>query len=656
MHLHPFRLATALLLASCAEDAATPSTPDPAVTTAVGTTESAPRAAAAGVEDGPTYRLGFDDRARHLIDVTLTLPAAPAGTRTLWMPTWTPGSYLLREYARHVEGLTVVDAAGTPVPTVRSSKNRWTLEAGATPLTAQYRVYAREASVRTNFVDADLAVINGAALFITEEGREGAPHRVIVDLPRDWSGAHTGLDRTTGGGATDFTATDLDELLDSPLVLGDATVRALEVDGVPHSLVLAGDLGPWDVDGSTADVSAIVREQIAFWGNVPYAHYTFLNVVNEARGGLEHLDSTLMMTNRRATTKREDYVRWMGLVSHEFFHTWNVKRLRPAPLGPFDYEHEVYTPSLWVAEGLTSYYDDLLLVRAGLITEKEYLGRLSDQLTNLQKTPGRQVQSLAEASADAWIKYYRKDENTVNTGISYYTKGMIVGWLLDSRIRCETDGARSLDDVMRLAYTRFSGDRGYTPAEFEAVIAEVAGTPLTGELDSWLRSTDELDPGPALACLGLRLQDPDADENAADEDAAGEDAGKDADAPETEPEPEDPPAGWLGAGLEARQGRHVVVEVKRGTPAWDAGLNVDDGLVAIDGTGTDERADPLWASLAPEAPSDSPSPDVMLRDLSATLTDKPREKWTVEIDPDAQEEAVQRRSAWLASTAGSAPR
>jgi predicted metalloprotease with PDZ domain len=599
-------------------------------------TESAPSAPSPAGGPGPTYQLSFDDRATHLVDVQLTLPPADAGPRTLWMATWTPGSYLLREYARQVEGLVAHDDHGTALPVTRTSKNRWTVDAGGGAITVRYRVYAREASVRTNFVDADLAVLNGAALFITEEGREGAPHRVQIDLPDDWGGAHTGLDRTPGGGVTDFTAADLDELFDSPIVLGDAVVRPLDAPGAPHELVLAGELGPWDVDRSAADVAAIVREQRALWGDTPYDHYTFLNVVNEARGGLEHLDSTLMMTNRRATSTREAYVGWLGLVSHEFFHTWNVKRLRFAPLGPFDYEHEVYTPSLWVAEGLTSYYDDLTLVRAGLITEGEYLKRISDQLKGVQETPGRGVQTLSQASADAWIKYYRKDENTVNTGISYYSKGMLVGWLLDARIRCETDGARSLDDVMRAAYARHGGERGYTPDEFEAVIAEVAGTPLTAELDSWLRSTDELDFAPALACLGLRFVDPDARQTAA------------ADAPA---EPEDPPAGWLGAGFEARQARHVVTEVKRGTPAWHAGLNVGDELVAIDGFRVPtDGPDEIWKTLRPGATVRlTVSRRGRIRDLPATLGEKPKDRWKIEVDPDAPAPAAERRAAWLAS-------
>jgi len=638
-------LAASLGAAACAEDAA-PEIAPPGPATPAATSESPAAANATPISQGPHYRLAFADRAQHMIDVELTLPPAEADTRELWMATWTPGSYLLREYARQLEGLTAHDAAGTALAVTRTEKNRWSVASpSGGAVTVRYRAYAKEPSVRTNFVDADLAVINGAALFITERGSEGAPHSISVDLPPSWPRVHTGLDRTPGAGPSDFTAVDLDELIDSPLVMGAATVRSLDLPGAPHELVLAGALGPWDVDRSTADVTAIVKEQQALWGDEPYAHYTFLNVVNEKRGGLEHLDSTLMMTNRLATSTREAYVGWLGLVSHEFFHTWNVKRLRPAPLGPFDYEHEVYTPSLWVAEGLTSYYDDLTLVRAGLITEKEYLGRISDQLTGVQDTPGRGVQTLSQASADAWIKYYRKDENTVNTGISYYAKGMLVGWLLDARIRCETEGASSLDDVMRLAYARHGGERGYTPTEFEAVIHEVAGTSLAPELDRWLRTTDELDYAPALACYGLRFEDPDAKE------AETED-------PETPPEPEDPPAGWLGAELSAQGSRHVVGTVKRGTPAHAAGIQVGDELVAIDGWRVPpDGPDKLWEALRPGATVRlTLSRRGALRDLDAVLTEKPKEHWVLAVDDDATDEAAARRGAWLRSATASPTR
>jgi len=637
-----------LWLVACAPDgiapASAPATP-PGSAASPAVVESPGLAPAGSAASAPlVHHLSFADRAHHLIDVTVEVPAGDSGPVTLAMATWTPGSYLIREYSRHVEGFRAWAADGSALPVTRSAKNRWTV-ASPGPFSASYRVYAREPSVRTSFVDADLAVLSGAATFLSIDEPGGRPHRVVVDLPGDWAGAWTGLDPTPGGGPTDYTAADFDELIDSPLVLGHAAVRALDVPGAPHRLVVAGDRGPWDVERSAADVAAIVRTQQAFWGDVPYDHYTFLNVVNETRGGLEHLDSTLMMTTRWATSTREAYRSWLGLVSHEFFHTWNVKRLRPAPLGPFDYEAEVVTPSLWAAEGLTSYYDDLLLARAGLITEDEYLELLSKQLQRLHDTPGRQVQTLAEASAQAWIKHYRKDENTVNTAISYYTKGAVVGFLLDAAIRAETDGAASLDHAMRLAYARHSGARGYTPEQLEATLVEVHGGDLQPTLDRALRTTDELDLAPALAWFGLRRADPDAPD-AADAPAAP---------PESAPaeaalDTEDPPAGWLGAETGGPPGRAVVTTVKRGTPAFDAGLQVGDELVAIDGWRVPAQGPgDLLAALPPgQAVTLTVSRRGALRPLPLTLGAAPKETWTLEIDPDASPEAAARRQMWLA--------
>lgn len=605
--------------------------------------ESPALEAAAPTGPGLVHTLSFADRAQHLVDVSTVVPVDAPGPVTLYLPTWTPGSYLIREYSRHVEGFEARGPGGAPLAVTRSAKNRWTVEAPtAGPITVAYRVYARAPTVRSNFVDGDLAVINGAATFLDLDAPGRRPHRLKVALPDDWGGAWTGLDPTPGAGPHDWTAADFDELVDSPLVLGDAVVRTLEVDAAPHRLVLAGELGPWDVERSAADVATLVEAQLGLWGDVPYDHYTFLNVVNEQRGGLEHLDSTLMMTSRWATSTREAYVSWLGLVSHEFFHTWNVKRLRPAPLGPFDYEREVVTPSLWVAEGLTSYYDDVLLRRAGLVTEEEYLGLLSKQLERLHETPGRRVQTVSEASAQAWIKHYRKDENTVNTAISYYTKGAVVGFVLDAEIRRATEGARSLDDALRLAYQRHGGARGYTPEQLEAVLIEVHGGGLQPLLDRALRTTEELDLGPALAWYGLRRKPAEGD--AGPEDASPDEAGLDT---------SDPPAGWLGAETGGPPGRVVVTGLKRGTPAWEAGLQVGDELVALDGWRV--PAEGLGALLAAHRPGTTLPVTVSrrgaLREVVVTLGAAPEASWQLEVDPDAPPEAAARRAAWLAAAA-----
>ena len=235
-----------------------------------------------------------------------------------------------------------------------------------------------------------------------------------------------------------------------------------EVDGIPHSLVNEGEGGLWDGLSAARDVEKIVRAHRHMWGFLPYDQYVFFNMITEAGGGLEHKNSTLLMTSRWHYRVRKDYLAWLSLVSHEFFHVWNVKRLRPVELGPFDYENEVYTKNLWTAEGITSYYTELGVRRAGLCTQDEFFERLSSLIERLQTTPGRLVHPLEMASYDAWIKFYRNDENSPNTTISYYTKGAVVAWLLDAKIQAATGGAKSLDDVLRLAYTRYAGEYGFT--------------------------------------------------------------------------------------------------------------------------------------------------------------------------------------------------
>ena len=270
----------------------------------------------------------------------------------------------------------------------------------------------------------------------------------------------------------------------------------------------------WDGPRSAKDVATIVREQRKFWGQLPYDKYVFMNLIVESGGGLEHKNSTVLMTSRWATRTAKAYRSWLELVSHEFFHVWNVKRLRPVELGPFDYENEVHTKSLWVAEGLTEYYGRLLLRRAGLETVESFLagdpatkpGEPPTEIAALQLTPGRMVQPLESASYDAWIKFYRPDENSRNTAVSYYTKGAVVGFLLDAQIRRATSGAKSLDDVIRLAYDKYSGEHGFTSEEFRALASEVAGADLSGWLTTALETVEELDFAPALDYYGAPVQ------------------------------------------------------------------------------------------------------------------------------------------------------
>jgi predicted metalloprotease with PDZ domain len=586
------------------------------------------------------HTLRFDDAEHHYVEVEARVPTGGAAAIELSMAVWTPGSYLVREFSRNVEALAAATPGGEPLGVSKSRKNRWRITtAGAAETVVTYRLYCREMSVRTNFVDASFALLNGAATFLTRvgKGEEVRPHEVLVEAPAGWKQVVSPLPRVGDGAEPRFRAADYDTLVDSPLYAGNAAVYPFTVDGAPHLLVNEGETAPpsvWDGPRSAADAERIVREQIGFWGVRPYDRYVFFNLITETGGGLEHKSSSVLMTSRWNARTAKGYRRWLGLVSHELFHAWNVKRLRPVELGPFDYEEEVYTPSLWIAEGVTSYYDELLVRRAGLISREHYLAALSGTIERLQTTPGRRVQPLLQASYDAWIKLYRRDENTANSAVSYYAKGQLVAFLLDAEIRRATGGEHSLDDVMRRAYERFSGPRGYRHEEFLALASEVAGTDLSDFFHRALETPEELDYAPALAWYGLRFTTDKKDE---DEDGDGQGNG------------DGTPAAWLGAETELRDGRLTVTEVRRGTPAFAAGLAVEDEILAFG----DYRVPPegLAERLEAYRPGEEVSLLVARRErllrLPLTFGEEPEKRWKLEPDPEATAEQKARLDAWL---------
>ena len=576
------------------------------------------------------YTVRFPEPWTHYAVIEATMPVSPGAQEAeVFMAVWTPGSYLIREYARHVEAVVVTDEAGRGLPFGKSRKNRWLIRTdGAEKIHFSYRLYCREMSVRTNWVEDSFALLNGAPSFVTLVGGQHFPHEVRLVLPDVWKYSASGLAASADGLAHCYKAPDYDTLVDSPLLAGNPVVREFEVDGIPHYLVNQGEEAGWDGERATADLRTIVERYRLMWGPLPYEKYVFLNLITESGGGLEHANSVCMMTNRWSTSTRKAYLSWLSLASHEYLHVWNVKRLRPVELGPFDYENENPTRSLWVAEGITDYYAPLMLRRAGLSTQQEYLsgaegsgGGLSGVIHTLQTTPGRLVHSAEQASLDAWIKLYRPDENSANTTISYYTKGTVVGWLLDARIRKATDGAKSLDDVMLLAYARYSGEAGYTPEDFEAVAEEVAGVPLREFFRRAVESTEELDYAEALEWFGLRFK-------------AVSGAARKA---------------WLGADTKVDNGRLVVSKVLRGTPAYVFGINVDDEILAIDEYRV--RADQFAKRLENYRPGQQVSVLVARREkllrVDMTLGEEPGKPWHLEVLPNATEQQKKNLTAWL---------
>ncbi|MGJ5813918.1 M61 family metallopeptidase [Paludibaculum fermentans] len=585
------------------------------------------------------YTLKFPAAHTHYVEVTAEIPAGQPAVE-LYMPVWTPGSYLVREYARNVENFKAQDSQGHELTWSKTRKNRWKVDAkGAAAISLNYKVYAHEMSVQGNWVDAGFAMMNGAANFMTLVGADKRPYEVKLELPSGWTRSISGMKE--GPAPHTYLAVDWDQLLDSPIYAGNGPIHEFEVDGKKHYLVNEGEGPMWDGPASARDVAKIVAEYSRQWGGLPYDKYVFFNMITESGGGLEHKNSTWMGTSRwaygntqdppeipggapaGAGNRRPNRVGWLGLVSHEYFHLWNVKRLRPVELGPFDYENETYTRSLWLAEGVTSYYGPLALRRSGLSTQPQLLRAMSGAIGQLQTTPGRLVTPAESASYNAWIQLYRPNENTSNTAISYYTKGQVIGFILDAKVRKATNGAKSLDDVLKLAFERYSGAKGYTPEQFRAVASEVAGVDLKSFFKNALETTEELDYTEALDWYGLRFR-PQAGRNG-------------------------PPRIVTGVTTGTAAGRIVVSRLQRGTAAYDAGLNVDDEILAVNGYRV--RAEQWPSRLDNYKPGDTVDLLVARRDKLMTfklpiVTDEAK-TWALEVKADASDEQKAHLKSWL---------
>lgn len=531
------------------------------------------------------YRVEIADAQAHLFRVTLTLPA-PAEPQVLSLPVWIPGSYMVREFSRHLQGLSARQGA-RELPLRQLRKNAWQVDCqGRAALVLSYQVYAFDPSVRAAFLDAQRGFFNATSLCLRAHGREQEPHAIeLGPLPAGWQVA-TAMNPAEPGR---YVAADYDELLDHPFELGAFWRGEFMAGGVPHELVVAGALPVFDGERLLADTQRLCEAQIAFWhgrrnghaavgGTPPFTRYVFLlNAVDEGYGGLEHRASTALISARRdlpvlgQRESSEGYVRLLGLISHEYFHTWNVKRLRPAEFAQFDYEQENYTELLWFFEGFTSYYDDLFLLRCGLIDEARYLKLMSSTLSAVLATPGRRQQSLAEASFDAWVRYYRPDENTPNSTVSYYAKGALLAWALDLSLRSSEAQPSSLDELMRLLWQR-SGGGPISEAQILAGVAELGGPARAEELRHWVHGCDELPLPALLERLGLRWS---ADKASL--------------------------AQRLGLRLDKGGEGLLIKQVLQGSVAQAAGLSAGDELLACNGWRL-RKLDEALLTLRPQAP------------------------------------------------------
>lgn len=524
---------------------------------------------------GLHYQVAMSQPESHLFEITLEVRGWRSPVLDLKMPVWTPGSYLVREYSRHVQDFAVM-AQGQPRPWWKVSKNHWQIDtSGTEDITVSYRLFANELTVRTNHLDGTHGYFNGAATFFYIPNYERSPLRLTLIPPQATWKIATTLPPVPGQTNT-FEAPDFDTLVDSPVEIGEHTTYTFDVLGKPHQFVVWGQSN-LDAETLLQDTRKVVETEAALFGGLPYSQYLFLlHLSSQGYGGLEHKDSCTLNYSRFVFRSVEKYNRFMQLVAHEFFHLWNVKRIRPKALEVFNYDGECYTPSLWFSEGTTSYYDLLLPLRAGIYDARVFLRELSREITRFLTTPGRRVQPLGESSFDAWIKLYRRDANSDNNQISYYLKGEMVSLLLDLLIRARHGNGRSLDDVLRQMWQQFGQDEiGFLPEQLESVIAGVAGVDLHDFFQRYLHTTEDLPFDQYLEPFGLRLK-PDDVSHA-------------------------PP--FTGMQVRSEHGREVIKFVEYDSPAQRAGLDAGDELLALDGLRV--TADQLGDRLQDYQPGDT---------------------------------------------------
>jgi predicted metalloprotease with PDZ domain len=485
------------------------------------------------------YAIDASDVHAHLFRVTLTI-ARPAKNQLVSLPVWIPGSYMVREFSKHVQNLSG-QQSGKVVAVQQLDKCTWQVaNAAAKPLALHYEVYAYDSSVRAAWLDAERGFFNGTSLCLCVEGQQDKPHHLHLNAPKKEAayalstGARALKVDKNGFGV--YTFANYDELADTPFEMGTFWRGKFSVRGVEHKFVVAGVPPSFDGKRLLADTQKIVETEMVFWhgeaastgkaGKPPFDNYVFmLNAVDDGYGGLEHRNSTALICNRRDlprldTKKQPDgYTTLLGLISHEYFHTWNVKRLRPAEFSSYQYQSEQYTQLLWFFEGFTSYYDDLLLRRAGLIDNAQYLKLLNKTINQVMQTPGARVQSVAQSSFDAWVKYYRQDENTPNATVSYYTKGSLVALCFDLTLRAE--GKTTLDAVMRALWLRSKAGApsgpptgkdktklqpgSITEADFAAVLQQLGGRSFAAELAQWVHGKGDLPLEKLLTQQGVQV-------------------------------------------------------------------------------------------------------------------------------------------------------
>lgn len=495
------------------------------------------------------YEVNMTNPHTHYFEISMNITDLKKDYIDIQMPTWAPGSYLIREFSKNVENLKAT-AGNNTLETKQLNKNTWRIFSNnATNVNVSYLVYAFELSVRTSFIDASHGYFNGTSLFMFVDELKDQSTTLKINPYKDWKKVSTSLKKISQK-EFKYEAPNYDVLVDSPVEIGNHETFSFEASGVLHHVAMYGE-GNYDVAKLKTDMARVIEATTSVFGENPNKEYTFIiHNLTTGSGGLEHLESTTLQVNRW-TYMGEDYKGFLSLVAHEYFHLWNVKRIRPDALGPFDYNNENYTDLLWVMEGFTSYYDELLLYRAGIYTEDEIIRKLSGSINSIENQPGNKVMSAAESSFNAWVKGYRPNENSYNTSISYYTKGAVIANMLDLMIINATKGVQSLDDVMRFLYQEYykKQNRGFNSKEMQQAIEKISGLDLTDFFKKYVNSTETFDYKTIFNYAGFE--------------AVSYDNNKPS----------------LGISLRG----NTIKSITRNSSAYDGGLSVNDEIIAING-------------------------------------------------------------------------
>ena len=495
----------------------------------------------------------------HYYHVTQTVKGERKNSIVFVMPVWIPGSYMVRDFSKNVEEFKAHSEKSEKLKWEKIDKNSWRVYTNkANEVTISYKVYAFVKSVRYSFLDDSHGFVSPPDLFMYVDKLKNQPATLVIDPYDEFSTISTGLERSPGS-KNSFIVPDYDILVDSPIEIGNQTVLEFEVDGIPHEIAFYGN-GNYD-SSAVSEVKQIVIEAKKIFGELPYKRYLFIvHLKRSGAGGLEHLNSQVLQYGRWDFQPASRRGRWRLLIAHEIFHAYNAKRIRARELGPFDYTKENYTTLLWVMEGFTSYYGGRILLSAGFLSPERYRSNMASQMSKISNTIGSKYQSVSEASFDAWIRYYRQNENSPNRDISYYDKGKLLGMLLDLEIRNSSGNKKTLDDVMRRLYSEYykKKQRGFSEAEFKKELERAAGINLTNFFTSYVHGTEDVDYGKYLSYAGLEIENleaPSLSENGA----------------------------YLGTRVRESSGKLKITRVKRDSPAWNYGLNVNDEIIAVDG-------------------------------------------------------------------------